>query len=86
MGCPVEDDRETPPRAYRDRQPRLAMEAPDLVEVLDLIDRSGVTVWLDGGWGVDALLGKQMREHDDVDLIAERRRAQPRGYAHRAWL
>ena len=26
-------------------------------------------VWLDGGWGVDALVGEQIREHDDLDLI-----------------
>jgi lincosamide nucleotidyltransferase A/C/D/E len=28
-------------------------------------------MWLDGGWGVDALLGEQTREHDDVDLVVE---------------
>jgi lincosamide nucleotidyltransferase A/C/D/E len=26
-------------------------------------------VWLDGGWGVDALVGEQTREHKDLDLI-----------------
>lgn len=26
-------------------------------------------VWVDGGWGVDALLGKQTRPHSDLDLI-----------------
>ena len=25
--------------------------------------------WLDGGWGVDALLSGQTRDHDDLDLI-----------------
>jgi lincosamide nucleotidyltransferase A/C/D/E len=29
-------------------------------------------VWLDGGWGVDALLGEETRPHDDVDLVVER--------------
>ena len=24
--------------------------------------------WLDGGWGVDALIGRQTRDHDDLDL------------------
>jgi lincosamide nucleotidyltransferase A/C/D/E len=26
-------------------------------------------VWLDGGWGVDALLGRQSRPHHDLDII-----------------
>src|SRR5258708_7387144 len=25
-------------------------------------------VWIDGGWGVDALLGHQTRKHDDLDV------------------
>jgi lincosamide nucleotidyltransferase A/C/D/E len=25
-------------------------------------------VWVEGGWGVDALLGEQTRAHDDLDL------------------
>jgi lincosamide nucleotidyltransferase A/C/D/E len=46
------------------------MEADELVEIIDLLEQSGITVWLDGGWGVDALLGRQTRAHDDVDLVA----------------
>jgi lincosamide nucleotidyltransferase A/C/D/E len=30
---------------------------------------ANVAVWLDGGWGVDALLGDQQRPHDDLDLV-----------------
>ncbi|MEU7783262.1 aminoglycoside adenylyltransferase [Amycolatopsis sp. NPDC049159] len=26
-------------------------------------------VWLAGGWGIDALLGRQTREHRDLDLL-----------------
>lgn len=40
----------------------------DLFTVLDLIERTGIAYWLDGGWGVDALIGKQTREHRDVDI------------------
>jgi lincosamide nucleotidyltransferase A/C/D/E len=25
-------------------------------------------VWIEGGWGVDALLGEQTRPHDDLDF------------------
>jgi hypothetical protein len=30
------------------------LEAPDVLAILDRLDRAGVVVWLDGGWGVDA--------------------------------
>lgn len=40
----------------------------DLLKVLDLMETSGMRYWLDGGWGVDVLLGKQTREHRDVDI------------------
>lgn len=33
----------------------------------------GVEVWLDGGWGVDALLGVQSRPHDDLDIVVAER-------------
>jgi lincosamide nucleotidyltransferase A/C/D/E len=30
--------------------------------------------WLDGGWGVDALVGDQTRAHGDIDLVVARER------------
>lgn len=36
---------------------------------LDLFDELGITVWIDGGWGVDALLGECTREHQDLDIM-----------------
>ncbi len=36
---------------------------------LDLFDGLGITVWIDGGWGVDALLGECTREHQDLDIM-----------------
>jgi lincosamide nucleotidyltransferase A/C/D/E len=44
------------------------MPASDAVRILDLLDRAGVAAVVDGGWGVDALLGRQTREHGDLDL------------------
>ena len=35
---------------------------------LDLVDAQGFEVWLDGGWGVDALLGRQTRPHGNLDI------------------
>ena len=45
------------------------MTAESVVEVLAFLDAAAIEVWLDGGWGVDALLGEQSRSHSDLDLI-----------------
>ncbi|MFN2602049.1 MAG: nucleotidyltransferase domain-containing protein [Gemmatimonadaceae bacterium] len=45
------------------------MSSADLSLLLDLFEARGISVWLDGGWGVDALLGNQMRTHKDVDIV-----------------
>ena len=45
----------------------------DVLLVLRLADRAGVRLWVDGGWGVDALLGGQTREHGDLDVAIESR-------------
>lgn len=45
------------------------MPASSLIELLRLLDEAAIEVWLDGGWGVDALLGRQTRKHKDVDVI-----------------
>jgi lincosamide nucleotidyltransferase A/C/D/E len=45
----------------------------DAQRVLDLLARlaaARLDVWLDGGWGVDALLAEQTRAHDDLDLVS----------------
>jgi hypothetical protein len=52
------------------RNPRQPMTAQDLVSLIDTLEQRGIDIWLDGGWGVDALLAEQTREHDDADLVA----------------
>ena len=47
---------------------------PNMVHwFLDLFDELSITVWIDGGWGVDALLGEQTRKHQDLDIIISRK-------------
>ena len=29
------------------------------VQIVDALNVAGIDVWIDGGWGVDALLGEQ---------------------------
>ena len=45
------------------------MDARSVLEVITTLEHAGVRVWLDGGWGIDALVGVQTREHDDLDCV-----------------
>jgi lincosamide nucleotidyltransferase A/C/D/E len=45
------------------------MTAEDAVELVKLFEQNQIEVTLDGGWGVDALLGEQTRRHDDLDIV-----------------
>jgi lincosamide nucleotidyltransferase A/C/D/E len=45
------------------------MTATALLQLLRTLEDAGVAVWLDGGWGVDALLEAQTRSHKDVDIL-----------------
>jgi lincosamide nucleotidyltransferase A/C/D/E len=40
-----------------------------VLAVLDLLAEADVQVWVAGGWGIDALVGRQTRRHDDLDLV-----------------
>jgi lincosamide nucleotidyltransferase A/C/D/E len=44
------------------------MTAENALALYDLFRSHGITVWVDGGWGVDALLGRQTRPHSDLDV------------------
>lgn len=48
------------------------MTADDVLEIIGRLDAAGVRWWVHGGWGMDALLGKETRPHDDLDLAVPR--------------
>ena len=47
------------------------MQESDVLEFCLSMENSGITVWIDGGWGVDALLGEQTRPHKDLDIAIQ---------------
>ena len=64
------------------------MTASDVIEIVGLLRRNGIQVVVDGGWGVDALLGRQTRRHQDLDVAVQhsdvpriRALLEARGYA-----
>ncbi len=64
------------------------MPKREVLSLLKLFNDNGIEVYIDGGWGIDALLGKQTRQHDDLDIAMPHRFVQKlkeilstRGYA-----
>ena len=47
----------------------MTTQLSDLLAILDLLDEEEIHTWVHGGWGIDALLGEQTREHKDIDLV-----------------
>ena len=47
------------------------MEAADVIHLLKLFEQHEIAVVVDGGWGVDALLGHWTRPHEDLDIAIE---------------
>lgn len=49
------------------------MEAADVTDLYNALQSLGVEIWIDGGWGVDALLEKQTRPHQDLDIAIQQK-------------
>ena len=48
--------------------PSHGMDLGEVPAVLADLTEGGCAVWVAGGWGVDALIGRQTRVHRDLDL------------------
>ncbi len=64
------------------------MTALDMIAIYDACEATGIQIWIDGGWSVDALLGAETRIHVDLDIAIEtrhvpalRKRLEAQGYA-----
>ena len=45
--------------------------ASDVTDLYLKLEALGIEIWIDGGWGVDALLGTQTRAHADIDIVVQ---------------
>jgi lincosamide nucleotidyltransferase A/C/D/E len=49
------------------------MKEKDVIGFYCVLKNLGIKIWIDGGWGVDALLGKQTRFHKDLDIVIQKK-------------
>jgi hypothetical protein len=49
----------------------LEMPADAVPAIIQALRRAGLPAWIVGGWGIDALMGKQTRRHRDVDVVIQ---------------
>jgi lincosamide nucleotidyltransferase A/C/D/E len=45
------------------------MTADDALSILAVLRDADADIWIGGGWGIDALVGEQTRQHRDLDLM-----------------
>jgi lincosamide nucleotidyltransferase A/C/D/E len=45
------------------------ISAEEVISIYQYLVDNNFNVWLQGGWGIDALLGEQTRPHKDLDLL-----------------
>jgi lincosamide nucleotidyltransferase A/C/D/E len=53
----------------RGRVPQCDMDAGSALLAVDALRAAKVPTWLLGGWAIDALIGRERRGHDDLDLL-----------------
>ena len=51
--------------------PETCMTSIDVIDLYTTLANLGIEMWVDGGWGVDALLGEQTRPHKDLDIAIQ---------------
>jgi lincosamide nucleotidyltransferase A/C/D/E len=47
------------------------MNSEDVAELYQTLHQTGIAIWIDGGWAVDAVAGRQTRPHNDLDIAVE---------------
>jgi lincosamide nucleotidyltransferase A/C/D/E len=49
------------------------MTSDNVLNLYNRLKENGIAVWIDGGWCIDALIGRQTREHADLDIAVHRK-------------
>jgi len=48
------------------------MTENDVINLLKKAAQINITIWISGGWGISALMGKQIRPHNDIDIFVQK--------------
>ena len=56
---------------YNNGEVSMMVQLTDACEILHWAEETEIPVVLDGGWGVDVLIGCETRTHNDIDLFVE---------------
>lgn len=54
---------------------KLNASLQDIISFIRVCEENSIDVCLDGGWGVDALIGHQTRQHEDIDVVVNKENA-----------
>jgi len=57
-------------QSWADQEGR-QMKLEDVTQIVGGLGEAGITVWVDGGWCVDALIGHVTRDHSDLDIAVD---------------
>ena len=49
------------------------MTSDEAILLYKWFEENDISIWIDGGWCVDALLGFETRKHDDLDIVVNRK-------------
>lgn len=55
----------------QEQEPKREMTSQAVLDLYKELEKRGIQIWVDGGWGVDALLEEQTRPHKDLDIAIE---------------
>jgi lincosamide nucleotidyltransferase A/C/D/E len=47
------------------------VSAEHVIRIIERLSAAGIGVWVCGGWGIDALLGRETRPHKDLDILVQ---------------
>ncbi len=54
------------------------MQADNIIRIIRLLESKPIDVIVDGEWGVNGLLGRETRDHEDMDIVIDHDDAQKR--------
>lgn len=55
-------------RMQLEKNKKVVADKETFLMIIDILNELQIRYWVEGGWGIDVLVGKQTREHRDIDI------------------